>query len=93
MSRDPHLHPLLLRQLKALGLDAATHLRDILRQPRSKAKADLYRLFEQLGEDFNGDLFSDDLAAESRKVTAKHLEVLDSFFHGTDVYCGASGLY
>ena len=80
--------------LKALGLDAATHLRDILRQlPRSKARADLYRLFEQLGEDFNGDLFSDDLAAESRKVTAKHLEVLDSFFHGTDVNTGQQSFW
>lgn len=75
--------------LKELGIDEATHLRDILRQePRSQAKADLYRLFEQLGKDFNGDLFSDDLAAERRKVTAKHLDVLDSFFHGTDVATG-----
>lgn len=80
--------------LKALGLDSATHLRDILRQqPRSKAKADLYCLFEQLGEDFNGDLFSDDLAAESRKVTAKHLDVLDSFFHGTDVATGQQAFW
>lgn len=80
--------------LKSLGLDSATHLRDLLRQhPRSKAKAELYRLFEQLGADFNGDLFSDDLAAESRKVTAKHLEVLDDFFHGTDVASGQQAFW
>ena len=80
--------------LKALGLDAAAHLRDILRQKnRSKAKADLYCLFDQLGEDFNGDLFSDDLAAESRKVTTEHLKVLDAFFHGTDVVTGQAAFW
>lgn len=82
------------KYLSDLGIGASGHLRDVLRQKqRSQAKADLYRLFEKLGEDFNGDLFSDDLAAESRKVTAKHLDLLDKFFHGTDVVTGQQSFW
>jgi hypothetical protein len=75
--------------LKSLGLTGSNHLRDMLRQqPRSKAKTSLYRLFEQLGRDFNGDLFSDDLEAECRQVTEKHLDVVDDFFRGVEVGTG-----
>ena len=72
----------------------AYHLKDILaKKPRTDAKADLYKLFDQLGEHFNGDLFSADLEAESRQIKVEHLEILDRFFHGTDVRSGqqASG--
>jgi hypothetical protein len=71
------------------GVRGAAHLSDILaRQPRAQAKADLYKLFQRLGEDFNGDLFSDDLAAEGRQITADHLDVLDRFFQAADVRSG-----
>ena len=54
-----------------LGLPHAAHLRDVLGlQPTAKAKEQLYRLFERLGTDFNGDLFSDDLEAEASLVSA-----------------------
>ena len=75
--------------LNSLGISGASHLRDVLAiQPTGEAKAALYRLFEQLGEDFNGDLFSDDLAAESCLIVNKHLETLADFFRGTSVKTG-----
>ncbi|MBP3955339.1 N-6 DNA methylase [Gemmata sp. G18] len=73
------------KYLEQAGILDAEHLRDILgRDKRSDAKADLYKLFVQLGEDFNGDLFSDDLDAEAKQVRVEHLDVLNNFFRGTD---------
>jgi len=75
--------------LKALHIHDAEHLKDILaKKSRTDAKADLDNLFGQLGKDFNGDLFSADLDAESRQVSDKHIEILERFFHGTDVRSG-----
>lgn len=80
--------------LEQAGIRDAGHLRDILgRKKRSDAKADLYRLFVQLGQDFNGDLFSDDLDAEARQVRAEHLAVLDNFFRGTDARTGQQSFW
>ena len=45
-------------------------------------------LFDQLGNDFNGDLFTADLKAESQQIRVAHLDVLDHFFHGIDVQTG-----
>tara|TARA_R110002110_G_scaffold127134_1_gene305900 strand:- start:1194 stop:4325 length:3132 start_codon:yes stop_codon:yes gene_type:complete len=75
--------------LRELGFEDMQHLKDILSiEPLSDAKSALYILFKKLGEDFNGDLFSDDLDAESRKITNKHIQILNEFFHGTDVRTG-----
>jgi len=75
--------------LRDLGLPELPHLRDVLAlKPRSNAKAVLYQLFHQLAKDFNGDLFSDDLDAESSLVSVAHLKVVEAFFHGTDVKSG-----
>ncbi|HCA80969.1 MAG TPA: type I restriction endonuclease subunit M [Bacteroidetes bacterium] len=75
--------------LKALHINSAEHLRDILaKEPRTDAKANLYMLFGQLGNDFNGDLFTADLEAESRQIRVAHLDIIDDFFHGTDVQTG-----
>jgi hypothetical protein len=80
--------------LKALRIHSAEHLRDILvKIPRTAAKADLYKLFGQLGNDFNGDLFSADLEAESRQIRLEHLDILDRFFHGTDVLSGQQSFW
>jgi hypothetical protein len=80
--------------LKALDIHGAEHLRDILSgQPRTDAKADLYTLFGQLGNDFNGDLFTSDLEAESRQIRAEHLDIIDRFFHGTDVQTGQQAFW
>ncbi len=75
--------------VKALRINDAEHLRDILaKQPRKAAKDDLYKLFDQLENDFNGDLFTADLEAESSHIKVEHLEILERFFHGTDVQTG-----
>lgn len=75
--------------LKALRIHGAEHLRDILAtQPRTDAKANLYKLFGKLGTDFNGDLFTADLEAECRQIRVEHIEVLDRFFHATNVQTG-----
>jgi type I restriction-modification system DNA methylase subunit len=76
--------------LKAHRIHGAEHLRDILaKTPKTEAKTDLYdKLFDQLATDFNGDVFSGDLEAESRQLRPEHLEILARFFHGTDVQTG-----
>ncbi len=75
--------------LEALGISGLAHLRNILgHQPRSEAKDWLYKLFGKLGEDFNGDLFSDDLKAEAALVRDDHFGPLHEFFSGTTVLTG-----
>ena len=75
--------------LEAIGLRDASHLRDVLGiEPKSKSKRYLYELFQQLGQDFNGDLFSDDLDAEASFVSPAHLDPLDEFFRSTNVQTG-----
>ncbi|HUY92692.1 MAG TPA: N-6 DNA methylase [Pirellulales bacterium] len=80
--------------LKAIRIHGAEHLKDILaKKPRTDAKADLYRLFDQLGKDFNGDLFSADLEAERRQLKVEHLEILGNFFQETDIESGQLSLF
>jgi len=80
--------------LEAIGIRVAGHLRDILgRKSRTEAKSELYALFGQLGHDFNGDLFSDDLDKEAQQITAKHLDTVNAFFRGTDVRQGQQSLW
>ncbi len=80
--------------LESVGVQSADHLRDILgRQPRTQAREELYKLFVQLGRDFNGDLFSNDLDAERPLVEADHLDILDRFFRAADVRSGQQSLW
>jgi hypothetical protein len=80
--------------LTSLRIHGAEHLKDILaKKLRTEAKADLYALFTKLGEDFNGDLFSADLEAECKQVEVGHWEILERFFHGTDVQSGQHSLW
>jgi hypothetical protein len=73
------------KYLEDAGIGGAAGLADILgRKPRARAKADLYALFSQLGEDFNGDLFSEDLEDEARHILPEHLDILEDFIRGTD---------
>lgn len=75
--------------LKQLGIKGVSHLRELLGiTPVSKAKDALYRLFDKLKVDFNGDLFSNDLAAEKELIQDKHIASLNDFFLGTDVVTG-----
>ncbi len=78
----------------SMGSGHADHLRDILGwQPRSEAKSLLYKLFAQLAHDFNGDLFSDNIDAESDQITDAHLAIVDSFFRATDVDTGQQSFW
>ncbi|MHB9022626.1 MAG: N-6 DNA methylase [Armatimonadota bacterium] len=80
--------------LHGIGLQNKRHLRDVLGlQPRAKAKQYLYELFRQLGRDFNGDLFSDNLDAEARMVSESYINLLDNFFHATDVLSGQTSFW
>lgn len=80
--------------LEVIGLPDANHLRDVLNlQPRTAAKQSLYALFKQLGEDFNGDLFSDNLDAEAESFDASFIAPLDDFFRGTDVVTGQGSFW
>ena len=72
--------------LADLKIGDCAHLREVLGiRPLSAAKAALYKLFRGLREDFNGDLFSEDLGEEERNVHERHMRTLDDFFQGTDV--------
>ena len=80
--------------LNEIGLQNIRHLRDILGlRPRLKAKQHLYDLFSQLGKDFNGDLFSDNLDAEADIVSESCIDSLDDFFHATDVLSGQTSFW
>jgi type I restriction-modification system DNA methylase subunit len=80
--------------LRGVGLRNAGHLRDVLgMQPRTKAKQHLYDLFRKLGRDFNGDLFSDNLDAEARQVSAAYIDPLDDFFRATEVKTGQTSFW
>jgi type I restriction-modification system DNA methylase subunit len=80
--------------LRSIGLKRATHLRDVLAiQPRTLAKKSLYDLFRKLGNDFNGDLFSDNLDAEARLVSSSYLGPLDEFFRASNVKSGQTSFW
>ena len=80
--------------LDDLGFKKASHLRDVLGLQSAKdVKTGLYDLFEQLHKDFNGDLFSDDLEAEARKITHKHIQTVKDFFDGTLVRTGQTSFW
>jgi hypothetical protein len=80
--------------LAGLGIRGVTNLRDLLNiSSRKRAKDGLYKLFEKLGEDFNGDLFSDDLAAEKEMIHDLHIKTLNEFFQGTNVRTGQASLF
>ena len=80
--------------LKDIGLKGMSHLRDLLAiTPRTQARNHLYDLFRKLGEDFNGDLFSDRLEAEARLVPASYIDPLDQFFRATEVETGQGSFW
>lgn len=80
--------------LRDLGISRAADLRSLLQlTPLSDAKDCLYRLFDKLKDDFNGDLFNDDLAAEKRFICDAHLRVLRDFFNATDVSTGQASFW
>ncbi|MBK1842054.1 N-6 DNA methylase [Azospirillum sp. YIM B02556] len=82
------------RYLASLDIHGASDLRGILGLPeRDQAKDALYRLFEKLREDFNGDLFSDDLTLEKNAIRDVHVETLHDFFQGKQVRTGQGAFW
>jgi len=80
--------------LESLNIKNSNHLRDVLAiHPPDKAKSALYKLFEQLGKDFNGDLFSDDLKAEATWIKDEHIKTLHDFFQGTSIKTGQGAFW
>lgn len=74
------------RYLSDLGVNGAADLRGLLSNLSPAASKDgLYRLFEKLKEDFNGDLFSNDLAAEKELIQDQHIRTLNEFFQGMSI--------
>ena len=70
------------------GITGAETLQSIAALPAGQAVPSLYKLFKRLGEDFNGDLFSDDLDAEASGVTADHTLILARFLSGAEIRSG-----
>jgi N-6 DNA Methylase len=80
--------------LTDLGIQGASDLRGLLGLPnRNRARDALYKLFEKLRTDFNGDLFSDDLQVEKELIQDDHLRTLHDFFQGTQVRTGQGSLF
>ena len=80
--------------LNDLGIRGVADLRSLLNIPsRTKAKDALYKLFEKLRQDFNGDLFNDDLATEKKLIQDEHIKTLTNFFQGTNVVTGQGSLF
>lgn len=77
--------------LLQLEIKEANHLRDIF--SLLHAKDYLYTLFKQLGKDFNGDLFIEDLEQEIDCVSDAHLQILSRFLRGTDAVSGQPSLW
>jgi type I restriction-modification system DNA methylase subunit len=71
---------------KKAGAEGARKLSDVFgRFPTDQAKDILFKLFEQLRADFNGDVFEADLQAERRLVVGDHLDILARFLNGDNV--------
>jgi hypothetical protein len=78
--------------LGKLGARNANSLVDILSLAPAKARSLLYRLFEQLQKDFNGDLFGADLVDELNLVTEEHVDVIHNFLTGEELSSGQLAL-
>ena len=82
------------KYLSDLEITDCKHLRDVLNiRPLRTARSTLYKLFRKLGEDFNGDLFSDYINDEERHINDKHIQTLCDFFHGTQVRTGQGNFW
>ena len=82
------------KYLSDLEITDCKHLRDILNiRPLRAAQSALYKLFRKLGEDFNGDLFSDNINEEEQHINDKHIQTLCEFFHGTQMRTGQSNFW
>ncbi len=79
--------------LESCGVQNAADLRDVVCLPKREARHALERLFDQLGRDFNGDLFRGDVGSEWGSVDDAHLTVLQRMLIGADVCTGQGAFW
>jgi type I restriction-modification system DNA methylase subunit len=81
------------RYFHNIGATDVTSLRQLLEKfSPKKSRELLYALFEQLKQDFNGDLFEGDLIEEREYVQNSHIEILGKLLRGDDLSNGQLSL-
>lgn len=73
-----------------IGAQATRNVRELLEG--KNARKLLYALFEQLQEDFNGDLFDADLKEEAKQIDERHIAVLRQLLRGDRLSSGQQAL-
>ena len=72
-----------------LGADGAGSLVEVFENLSATESIDfLYRLFVKLQEKFNGSLFDENFAAEKKKLTKGHIELLERFLQREELQSG-----
>lgn len=81
------------RYFHKIGATDVTSLRQLLEKfSPKKSRELLYALFEQLKQDFNGDLFEGDLIEEREYVQNSHIDILGKLLRGDDLSNGQLSL-
>lgn len=81
------------RYFHKIGATDVTSLRQLLEKfSPEKSRELLYGLFEQLKQDFNGDLFEGNLIEESEYVQNSHIDILGKLPRGDDLSNGQLSL-
>ncbi len=75
-----------VQQFREAGAPGVDNLRDLLEEYTLEwSRQVLYSLFEQLQPQFNGSMFDEDMSAEKRATTVRHIGVLHEFLRGDDL--------
>jgi type I restriction-modification system DNA methylase subunit len=77
---------------KISGKESTTLLELLEGASLQEAKQNVYNLFQKLKNDFNGDLFSDDLSLENELVQDQHISTLAELLRGDDLSSGQLAL-
>lgn len=82
-----------VRYFHKIGATDVTSLRQLLEEfSPKKSRELLYALFEQLKQDFNGDLFEGNLIEEREYVQNSHIDILGKLLRGDDLSNGQLSL-
>jgi hypothetical protein len=82
------------RYFKKVGAEGVGSLLQLLEKFSTEASKELLygRLFQQLKQDFNGDLFEGDLLEESKLIKNNHIRTLNGLLRGDDLSSGQLSL-
>ncbi len=82
------------RYFKKVGAEGVGSLLQLLEEFSPEASKELLygRLFQQLKQDFNGDLFEGDLLEESKRIKNAHIRTLNALLRGDDLSSGQLSL-